>query len=90
MARRTEMRQRGPAFGESTHWLDLPAFDMHGDPNQHSGVVDLQPGLFFVGLPFLHTMASSMIHGVGRDAARIVAGIDAARGVQSGIVPGRC
>jgi hypothetical protein len=29
--------------------------------------------LYFLGLPFLHSMSSSMIQGVGRDAARIVA-----------------
>jgi putative flavoprotein involved in K+ transport len=31
-----------------------------------------EPGLYFVGLHFLYSMSSSMIHGVGRDAARIV------------------
>lgn len=29
------------------------------------------PGLYFVGLPFLHAMSSSMIQGVDRDVARI-------------------
>ena len=37
--------------------------------------MESQPGLYFVGLPFLHSMSSSMIHGVGRDAARIVEAI---------------
>lgn len=57
-----------PAF----EWIDLPVFDENGAPRHRSGVVDAQPGLYFVGLPFLHAMSSSMIHGVGRDAARIV------------------
>ena len=36
------------------------------------GVVTGAPGLYFVGLHFLSAMSSSMIHGVGRDAKRIV------------------
>ena len=51
-------------------WIDLP---VHGEiqPLHERGVVPGQPGLFFVGLRFLHSVSSSMIHGVGRDAARI-------------------
>jgi putative flavoprotein involved in K+ transport len=37
-----------------------------------------QPGLYFVGQHFLYSFSSGMIHGVGRDAAR-VADIAAAR-----------
>jgi putative flavoprotein involved in K+ transport len=43
-------------------------------------VVEKQPGLYFVGLTFLYAMSSSMIHGVGRDAARIVRAIKARPG----------
>jgi putative flavoprotein involved in K+ transport len=53
-------------------WIDLPIFDDRGDPEHVAGVVPSQPGLYFVGLPFLYAMSSSMIHGVGRDAQRIV------------------
>ena len=49
-----------------------------------SGVVESQPGLYFVGLPFLHSMSSSMIHGVGRDAARIVEAIKLAAALSAG------
>ena len=59
-------------FDPGFEWIDLPAFDDQGAPKHRSGVVDSVPGLYFVGLPFLHAMSSSMIHGVGRDAARIV------------------
>ena len=52
-------------------WLDLPVFDDAGHPRHDSGVVKEIPGLYFVGLHFLHAFSSSMIHGVGRDAARI-------------------
>jgi putative flavoprotein involved in K+ transport len=59
-------------FHHGFDWIDLPIFDETGEPRHRSGVVEGQPGLYFVGLPFLHSMSSSMIHGVGRDAARIV------------------
>ena len=59
-------------FDAGFDWIDLPVFDDRGVPKHQSGVVDAEPGLYFVGLPFLHAMSSSMIHGVGRDAARIV------------------
>jgi hypothetical protein len=35
------------------------------------GVVTGEPGLYFVGRLFLHAGSSIMVHGVGRDAARI-------------------
>jgi len=52
-------------------FIELPIFDEHGEPKHESGMVPSQPGLFFVGLHFLHAMSSSMIHGVSRDAERI-------------------
>jgi putative flavoprotein involved in K+ transport len=57
-------------FHAGFDWIDLP---VHGEkePLHESGVVATQPGLFFVGLGFLHAVSSSMIHGVGRDASRI-------------------
>jgi putative flavoprotein involved in K+ transport len=57
-----------PAFD----WIDLPIFDDDGLPQHRSGVVERAPGVYFVGLPFLHSMSSSMINGVGRDAERLV------------------
>ena len=42
-----------------------------GLPQHSSGVVAGEPGLYFVGLPFLHAFSSGMIHGVARDAQRI-------------------
>ena len=53
--------------------VDLPIFDEHGEPLHEEGVVTTHPGLYFVGLHFLFAMSSTMIHGVGRDAARIAA-----------------
>lgn len=62
-------------FHPGFDWIDLPVLDSHGDARHDCGAVAQQPGLYFVGLPFLYAMASSMIHGVGRDAKRIVAAI---------------
>jgi len=59
-------------FLPGLEWIDLPIFDDAGEVMHECGVVPGQPGLYFVGLPFLYSMSSSMIHGVGRDAARIV------------------
>jgi putative flavoprotein involved in K+ transport len=58
-------------FDAGLSWIDLPIFDDRGEPRHDSGVVAEAPGLYFVGLHFLHAFSSSMIHGVGRDAARI-------------------
>jgi putative flavoprotein involved in K+ transport len=53
-------------------WIDLPIFGDDGDPLHDQGVVKNHTGLYFVGLFFLHSMSSVMVHGVGRDAERIV------------------
>ena len=66
-------------FDPGFDWLELPVFGNNGELMHRSGVVTSQPGLYFVGLPFLHSMSSSMIHGVGRDARRIVNAISAHR-----------
>jgi putative flavoprotein involved in K+ transport len=72
-------------FHPGFDWIDLPiTLDGHGLPKHVSGVVETHRGLYFVGLPFLHSMSSSMIHGVGRDAARIVATIERRIPVRAG------
>lgn len=53
-------------------FIEFLRSDERGDPIHSEGVADGEPGLYFVGLPFLYAMSSSMIHGVGRDAERIV------------------
>jgi putative flavoprotein involved in K+ transport len=52
-------------------WIDLPIFSADGYPIHHRGVVIEQPGLYFVGLPFQHTLVSEMIAGEVYDAAHI-------------------
>lgn len=58
-------------FDGGFDWIDLPVFDELGAPIHDGGIVKAQPGFYFVGLNFLYSMSSSMIHGVSRDAARI-------------------
>jgi putative flavoprotein involved in K+ transport len=58
-------------FDPGFSWIDLPIFDEAGNPRHEGGVVGEVPGLYFVGLHFLYAFSSTMIHGVGRDAARI-------------------
>jgi putative flavoprotein involved in K+ transport len=54
-------------------WLPPAAFDELGFPLQHDGESTVVPGLFFVGVHFLRKRKSSLLSGVGEDAA-IVAG----------------
>jgi putative flavoprotein involved in K+ transport len=58
-------------FGNGLSWIDLPIFETDGEPRHQSGVVTDEPGLYFVGLHFLHSFSSTMIHGIARDAKRI-------------------
>jgi putative flavoprotein involved in K+ transport len=64
-------------FHPGFSWIDLPVVESDGEPRHTSGVVPGEPGLFFVGLHFLHAVSSTMVHGVGRDAQRIVRAIAA-------------
>jgi putative flavoprotein involved in K+ transport len=66
-------------FDPGFSWIKLPVFDEDGAPLHDSGVARHEPGLYFVGLHFLHAMSSVMIHGVGRDARRIVEMVAARR-----------
>ncbi len=59
----------GPDFG----WIDLPIFDEHDWPQQHRGVVDSAPGVYFLGLPFQYAFTSMLVAGAGRDAAYVTA-----------------
>ncbi|MBG0562592.1 flavin-containing monooxygenase [Actinoplanes aureus] len=51
-------------------WIDLPGFG-GPEPAHRRGVVIGHPGLYLVGWIFQYALASSMIQGVGRDAAHI-------------------
>lgn len=51
--------------------VKMPVFDEDGYPLQKRGVTSV-PGLYFIGLPFLHTSQSGLLAGVGADAAHVV------------------
>jgi putative flavoprotein involved in K+ transport len=48
-------------------WVNLPVFDERGRPAQHRGVTQ-RPGLYFLGLHWMHTFKSGLLAGVGSDA----------------------
>lgn len=54
-------------------------FDSFGYPVQQRGVTAV-PGLYFVGLPWLHSQKSGLLAGVGEDAAYVAAAIAAQGG----------
>jgi putative flavoprotein involved in K+ transport len=60
-------------FRPDFSWIDVP-FDREEDgyPVQYRGVVASAPGLYFVGLLFLHSFTSMLVYGAGRDAERVV------------------
>jgi putative flavoprotein involved in K+ transport len=51
-------------------WLNVDAFDENGKPKHQRGV-SKEPGLYFVGLPWLSRRGSSFIWGVWHDAKHI-------------------
>ena len=64
-------------FDPGLSFLDLPILDAQGEPMQKRGIVESEPGLFFVGRHFQYAMSSGMVHGVGRDAEFIARAISA-------------
>lgn len=54
-------------FRSDFRWIDLPVFTGGGYPSHERGVT-AAPGLYFLGLPWLHTWGSGRFSGVGRDA----------------------
>jgi hypothetical protein len=62
-----------PAFP----WIDRPVFAADGRPRHHRGVVPDEPGLYFLGLRRLSRLNSSLLNGVGADAAHLAAVIAA-------------
>jgi putative flavoprotein involved in K+ transport len=59
-------------FRPDYSWIDIQMLGEDGYPEQTRGAVESSPGLYFVGLPFLHSFSSMLILGAGRDAERVV------------------
>ena len=59
-------------FRRDFSWIRTPfEVDGYDDPVQYRGVVGSAPGLYVVGLLFLHSFTSMLIGGASRDAARV-------------------
>jgi putative flavoprotein involved in K+ transport len=58
-------------FRPDYRWIELPIFDEHGLPRHRRGVVQSAPGLYFLGMFFQTALRSSLMGGVGDDAAYI-------------------
>lgn len=63
-------------YGFSFDLVKFPVFDQDGYPQQQRGTT-AQPGLYFVGLPWLYNKRSGLLSGVGEDAAYIAKHIQA-------------
>jgi len=65
-----------PDYRSWLPWAD--AFDADGFPIHRDGQSTSVPGMFFVGVHFLRTRKSSLLYGVGEDAALVADGVAAA------------
>jgi len=61
----------GTGFTYDFSWIDLPVFDDRGYPRYERGITEL-PGLYFLGLHWMHTAGSGLFSQVGRDAEFVV------------------
>jgi putative flavoprotein involved in K+ transport len=62
-------------FGRDYSWVDFKIEMDDGMPRHRGGIVESEPGLYFVGLPFQTRLASALVGGVGEDAAFIASTI---------------
>jgi len=76
-------------FRPDFSWIQVP-FDLGEDgyPVQYRGVVPSSPGLYFTGLPFLHSFASMLVAGAARDAERVARHIVKERARELAAAPG--
>lgn len=58
-------------FSPDFRHVEAGVFNGHGHPVHERGIT-AQPGLFFLGLPWLHTWGSGRFAGIARDARHIV------------------
>jgi putative flavoprotein involved in K+ transport len=65
-------------FAVDYSWLQVDAFDADGKPNHRRGVSS-EPGVYFLGLPWLSRRGSSFIWGVWHDARYLADHIAAQR-----------
>jgi putative flavoprotein involved in K+ transport len=58
-------------FRSDYTWIDLPLEYEDGYPQQSRGQASSMPGLYIVGMLFLHSFSSMLVLGAGRDAERV-------------------
>ncbi|SDO95822.1 putative flavoprotein involved in K+ transport [Pseudomonas arsenicoxydans] len=58
-------------FSPDFTWVEAPVFNGRGHPGHQRGIT-AQPGLYFLGLPWLYTWGSGRFSGVARDAEYLV------------------
>jgi putative flavoprotein involved in K+ transport len=63
----------------SYDWIQLPILDANGSPIQDRGVTSC-PGVYFLGLHWMHTFKSGLLPYIGQDAAYLAEHIDARKG----------
>ena len=63
-------------------WVRVGVFDGQGHPTHNRGVSAV-PGLYFLGLPWLHTWGSGRFAGIARDAQHLVDRIQERVGVRA-------
>lgn len=66
-------------FATDYGWLQVDAFDDNGRPRHRRGVSS-EPGVYFLGLPWLSRRGSSFIWGVWHDAKHLADHIETQRG----------
>jgi putative flavoprotein involved in K+ transport len=59
-------------FTPNYDWIYLTLPTHNGLPLHDRGIIESCPGLYFVGLPFLYSLSSALLGGVGRDAEHVV------------------
>jgi putative flavoprotein involved in K+ transport len=61
-------------FTPDFSWIEAPVFNGRGYPAHTRGITPAE-GLYFVGLPWLHTWGSGRFSGIARDAEYVVQAI---------------
>lgn len=51
-------------------WIVVPVLNTRGEPVHSQGITDV-PGMYFLGLRWLTSFKSSLLSGIGEDAARL-------------------
>jgi putative flavoprotein involved in K+ transport len=61
-------------YRPSYNWVDLPIIGSDGYPLHKRGLTEV-PGVAFLGLDWLNSRSSALLHGAGADAKRIVSAL---------------